>query len=197
MGRASPELPTPRFRGFWPFPSRDNKAAQTGAVNHAFAGSVDSFSVKVARLSVGAEAPLGDLVDLNKQLAKTQETISLKASRKASDRTNNLSNLWAELSENKAAPKRIDKNRRVLQSLDSTKNHALAYVTSVQRALQTARKQMVELRWRVSIPEPVSEATPTAVHINRLKDGLENLQEIRTREVERRKRVIADPFAEA
>ena len=195
MERASPELPTPRIRGFWPF--RDNKAAQTGAVNHVFAGSVDSFSVKVARLSVGAEAPLGDLVDLNKQLAKIQETISLKASRKASDRTNNLSNLWAELSENKAAPKRIDKNRRVLQILDSTKNHALAYVTSVQRALQTARKQMVEPRWRVSIPEPVSEATPTAVHLNRLRDGLENLQEIRTREVERRERVIADMFAEA
>lgn len=70
-------------------------------------------------------------------------------------------------------------------------------MTSAQRALQTAKEQMVELRWRVSIPEPVSEATPTAVHINRLRDGLENLEEIRTREVERRKRVIADMFAEA
>jgi hypothetical protein len=194
MERTSPELPTPRFRGFWPFP--DNKATQTGAVNHVFAGSVDSFSVKVARLSVGAEAPLVDLVDLNKQLAKIQETILLKASRKASD-TANLSNLWAELSENKAASKRIDKNRRVLQSFDSTKNYALTYVTSAQRALQTAKKQIVELRWRVSIPKPVSEATPTAVHINRLRDGLENLQEIKIREVERRKRVIADTFAEA
>ena len=195
MERASPKLPTPRFREFWPFP--DNKAAQTGAVNHAFAGLVDSFSVKVARLSVGAESPLVDLVDLNKQLVKIQDTILLKVSRKASERASNLSNLWAELSENKAAPKRIDKNRRVLQSFDSTKNYALAYVTSAQMALQTAKKQMVELRWRVSVPEPVSEATPTAVHINRLRDGLENLQEIRTREVARRKRVIADPFAEA
>jgi len=195
MERASPEPPTPRFRGFWPF--SDNKVTNNGAVNHIFAGSVDSFSVKVERLSVGVEAPLVDLVDLYRQLAKIQETTLLKASRKASDKTDILSDLWAELSENRAAPKRMDNNRRILQSFNRTKNYALAYVTSAQRALQTAKKQTVELRRRGSMPEPVSEATPTAVHINRVRDGLENLQEMRAREVQRRERAIADTFAEA
>jgi hypothetical protein len=54
-----------------------------------------------------------------------------------------------ELSENRAAPRRMDKNRRILQSFDSTKNCALAYLTSAQRALWTAKKQTVELRQRV------------------------------------------------
>ena len=195
MERASPEPPTPRFWGFWPF--SDNKATNNGAANHIFAGSVDSFSVKVERLSVGVEAPLVDLVDLYRQLAKIQETILLKASRKASDKTDILSDLWAELSENRAAPKRTDKNRRILQSFNRTKNYALAYVTSAQRALQMAKKQTVELRRRVSMPEPVNEATPTAVHINRVRDGLENLQEMRARGVQRRERAITDTFAEA
>ena len=47
------------------------------------------------------------------------------------------------------------------------------------------------------MPEPVSEATPTAVQVNRLRDGLENLQEMRAREVQRRERAIADKFADA
>jgi len=194
MERASPEPPTPQFRGFWPF--LDNKTANNGAVNHIFSGSVDSFSVKVERLSVGAEAPLVDLVELDKQLARIQETILLKAFRKASDKADILSDLWEELSENRAAPSRMDKNRRILQSFDSTKNCALAYVTSAQRALRTAKKQTVELRQRVAKPQPVSEATPTAVHVNRLRDGLENLQLMRAREVQRRERAIADKFAE-
>ena len=125
MEHASPEPPTPRFRGFWPF--LDNKAANNGAVNHVFAGSVDSFSVKVERLSVGAEAPLVDLVDLDKQLAKIQETILLKASRKAPDKADILSDLWEELSENRAAPRRMDKNRKIFQGFGSTKNCARAY----------------------------------------------------------------------
>ena len=195
MERASPEPPTPRFRGLWPF--SDNKATNNGAVNHVFAGSVDSFSVKVERLSVGVEAPLADLVDLYRQLAKIQETILLEASRKVSDKADILSDLWAELGENRAAPKRMDKNRRILQSFNSTKNYSLAYVTSAQRALQTAKKQMVGLRRRISMPEPASEATPTAAHINRLRVGLENLQELRVREAQRRERAIADTFAEA
>lgn len=192
MERTSLKPPAPRFRGFWPFP--DNKAANNGAVNHVFAGSVDSFSVKVERLSVGAEAPLVDFVDIDKQMAKIQETILRKASQKALDKANILSDLWAELSENRAAPKRMDKNTRILQSFDSTKNYALAYVTSAQRALQMAKKQMVELRQRVAMPDPVGEATPTAVHVNRLRDGLENLQEMRAREVQRRERAITDKF---
>lgn len=195
MELASPEPPTPRFRGFWPF--LNNKAANNGAVDHIFSGSVDSFSVKVERLSVGAEAPLVDLVDLDKQLAKIQEAILLKASRNASDTADILSGLWEELSENRAGPRRVDKNRKILQSFASTKDCARAYVTSAQWALQTAKKQTVELRRRVAMPQPVSKATPTAVHVNRLRDGLENLQEMRAREVQRRERAIADKFAEA
>ena len=190
MEGASPEPPTPWFRSFWRFPY-NNETIKNEATNQAFAGLMDLLSVKIERLSLGAEAPLVDLINLDKQLAKIQETATHKAFQKTSDKVDVLSGLWAVLSGNRMALKRMDENRRILQTFDSTKNCALTYVTSAQRALQTAKKQLMELRRRVAMPEPVGEATPITVHANSLKDGIEDLQEIKTQVVQRRGRGVA------
>ncbi len=187
MDGASLEPPTPWFRSFLPFSYI--KVPNNGAANQVFASLMDSLSVKIDRLSLGAEAPLVDLINLDKQLAMIQETVSRKASRKTPDESHEtriLSDLWATLGEGRVSTKRIDEVRRVLESFDSTKNRALAYVTSAQRALRTAKKQIVELRRRVAMPEPDSEATLITVHASHLKDSIEDLQEMRTQVAQRR-----------
>jgi hypothetical protein len=188
MECASPEPPTPWFRDFWRF-SYNNEVGKGRAANQAFADLMGLLSVKMERLSLGAEAPLVDLINLDKQLAKIQEIVTYKPPRKASDEADVLSDLWVVLSRNRMTPKRMDESRRIVQTFDSTKNCALTYVTSAQRALQTAKKQLVELRQRAAMPKRVGEATPMTVHANSLKDGMEDLQEMKTRVVQRRGRV--------
>jgi len=195
MEGASPETPTPWFRSFWRFPY--NEVTKNEAANQAFAGLMDLLSVKIERLSLGAEAPLVDLINLDKQLAKVQETATHKASQITSDKANVLSDLWAALSGNRVTSKRMDENRKILQTFDSTKNCALTYVTSAQRALQTAKKQLIDLRRRVAMPEPVGEATPITVHANSLKDGIEDLQEMKSQVVQRGGRGVADKIVAA
>jgi hypothetical protein len=53
-------------------------------------------------------------------------------------------------------------------------------MTSAQRALQTAKKQLIALHQHVTMPEPIGEATLITVHANSLKDGTEDLQEMKT-----------------
>jgi hypothetical protein len=182
MEGASPETPTPWFRSFLRFPHK-SEGAKNEAANQAFAGWMDLLSVKIERLSLGAEAPLVDLINLDKQLAKIQETTTHKASQSQTtyDKANVLSDLWEALSGNRQTSKRMDENRRILQTFDNTKNCALTYAISAQRALQTAKKQLVDLRRRVAMPEPVGEATPITVHLNSLNDGIEDLQKMKAR----------------
>ena len=192
MEGASPGTPTPWFRSFWRFPYTDNnQVTKNETANQAFAGLVDLLSVKIERLSLAAEAPLVDLINLDKQLARIQET----ATNKASDKADVLSDLWAALSRDRVTSKRMDENRRILQTFGSTKNCALTYVTSAQRALQTTKKQLIELRRRVAMPEPVGEVTPITVHANGLKDGIEDLEKMKTQVVQRRERGVADKIA--
>jgi hypothetical protein len=186
MEGASPVPPTPWFRTFGLFPFNNN-VAKNGATNEVFADLMDLLSVNIERLTLGAEAPLVDLIDLDKQLVKIRETVTHNASTETSEI---FVDLWEVLSGNKMTPKRIDENRSILQAFDSTRDSALAYVTSAQRGLQTARKQMGELRQRVAMPESGGETTPMTI-LNSLRDGIDGLQEMKTQLVRRRGRAVA------
>jgi hypothetical protein len=86
----------------------------------------------------------------------------------------------------------MDEIRRILQSFNDTKDCALAYATLAQMALQTARQQVIELRRRVAMLEPVREAIPISVQVSSVQDSLEDLHKMRTQVNQRRGRAVID-----
>lgn len=154
---------------------------------------MDSLSVKIDRLALGAETPLADIIKLEELLEKIQVTISSYTSQKNFDKVNTLSDLWEALGENRVTHMRMNGNRRLLQGMNGFQNSTLSYITSALRTLQRAKRMLESFDgvWPVAIPEMDGERTSMINHENNLKEGLEHLQEMQRQVVKRRGRAIA------
>jgi hypothetical protein len=86
---------------------------------------MDSLSVKIDRLALGAETPLADIIKLEKRLRMIQVTISCDTSQKNLNKANTLPDLWAALGENQVASTRMNDNQRSLQGMDNIKTGPL------------------------------------------------------------------------
>jgi hypothetical protein len=103
---------------------------------------MDSLSVKIDRLALGAETLLVDIMKLEELLEKIQVTISSYTSQKNFDKVNTFSDLWEALGENRVTHMRMDRNRRLLQGMNGFQNSTLSCITSAENV--TERRMILE-----------------------------------------------------
>ncbi|KAF7294391.1 hypothetical protein MKEN_01431500 [Mycena kentingensis (nom. inval.)] len=160
----------------WPF-----NAHKPDLVVSAFEDSMNYLAATMAKLIIEFELNLNNLNRLEEQLATLHELVSREDKTITSAKSQLLGDLWTKLGGNRGNLRGFEDHLVLLKGLGEYRKQALAHVVGALQTLAQMSEDIENLRERVAAPELVGGRIPVEVHIRSIQNGLQRLNEGRTK----------------